>query len=56
LKALARENMPSIEVTLLVSHPVRSSSKLAREARRPYGEPVKLKSITAATSHVPTAP
>ena len=43
-------------MTLLVSHPVRSSLKLAREARRPHVGDGKLKSVTAVTSHVPTAP
>ena len=41
--------MELMSVTLLVSHPVRSSSKLARSSIRP------LKSVTAVTSHVPTA-
>ena len=46
----ADSNMAFMSVTPLVSQPVRSSSKLASEPRRP------LKSVTASIVQVPTAP
>jgi hypothetical protein len=49
-KLLAPENIALVVVTPLESHADRSSSKLARLARRPS------KLVTAVTSHRPGAP